>query len=307
MPTFTEVLNLRKPEENDYYNEQTEQTENWQKIDDYAKQTNNDKLDKGTYSGDAGKLKEDIDEKMSKYQTRYDIRDYDDLLVDGFYILYGSSKGIANSPYKDAALVQVWIYEGLVYQRAVSPYDQNVNFVRCFKVGDKNVMWTTSCPYSVGDIYHTTKNEHPAVIWPFTTWEKIEGRFLLATSGSNASGQTGGSNTKTIAQTNLPNVKLQVDSFNLGRGTQEITGQIDYDRTPVVSASGAFVATSSAQQKAHGGTTDYMFYDRTDFAASRTWTGMSTSASPYTSALGSGALLDITPSYYTVHIWKRLT
>lgn len=47
MPTFTEVLNLRKPEENDFYNEQTEQAENWQKVDDYAKQTNNNKLDKG--------------------------------------------------------------------------------------------------------------------------------------------------------------------------------------------------------------------------------------------------------------------
>ena len=30
-------------------------------------------------------------------------------------------------------------------------------------------------------------------------------------------------------------------------------------------------------------------------------------ASPYTSSLGSGTPLDITPAYYTVHIWKRLT
>ncbi|WP_338948167.1 hypothetical protein [Fusobacterium varium] len=66
MPTFTEVLNLRKPEENDYYNEQTEQAENWQKIDDYAKQTNNNKLDKGTYPGDAGTLKTEIDLNLVK-------------------------------------------------------------------------------------------------------------------------------------------------------------------------------------------------------------------------------------------------
>lgn len=66
MPTFTEILNLRKPEENDYYNEQTEQSENWQKVDDYAKQTNNNKLDKGTYPGDAGTLKKEIDGKVSK-------------------------------------------------------------------------------------------------------------------------------------------------------------------------------------------------------------------------------------------------
>ena len=30
-------------------------------------------------------------------------------------------------------------------------------------------------------------------------------------------------------------------------------------------------------------------------------------ASPYTSALGSGTPLDITPAYYMVHIWKRLS
>ena len=35
--------------------------------------------------------------------------------------------------------------------------------------------------------------------------------------------------------------------------------------------------------------------------------GSTGTASPYTSALGSGAPLDITPSFCTVHIWKRLT
>ena len=150
--------------------------------------------------------------------------------------------------------------------------------------------------------------ENPATLFLGTTWEKIEGRFLLATSGSNASGQTGGSNTKTITQANLPNIKLQVDSFSLGRGTQEITGQIDYDRTPVKSASGAFAATYNEEEKPHTGVDNaFRYYDRTVFTASRTWTGMSTSASPYTSSLGSGTPLDITPSFYTVHIWKRLS
>ena len=163
------------------------------------------------------------------------------------------------------------------------------------------------CPYSIGDIYITTLSTNPATKYLGTTWEKIEGRFLLSTSGSGGSEQTGGSNTKTISKANLPAVKVQVDSFSLGRGTQEITGQIDYDRTPVKAASGAFVASYNGQNVVHSGTDPYKYYDRTVFTASRTWTGMSTSASPYTSSLGSGTPLDITPSYYTVHIWKRLT
>ena len=36
-------------------------------------------------------------------------------------------------------------------------------------------------------------------------------------------------------------------------------------------------------------------------------TGSTSSASPQTSALGSGQTLDITPAYYTVHMWLRLT
>ena len=34
----------------------------------------------------------DLSEKMDKYQMRYDIRDYDDLITDGFYILTGSAR-----------------------------------------------------------------------------------------------------------------------------------------------------------------------------------------------------------------------
>lgn len=276
-----------------------------------------DKLDKGTYTGDAGKLKEDIDEKMSKYQLRYDIMDYDDLSVNGFYILNGSFSGVANSPYLDPALVQVWGYGDLVYQHAVSPYDVNKQFTRCFQIGTKNTKWekivntanySSMCPYSIGDILLTASNQNPAVKWVGTTWEKIEGRFLLSTSGNGTSGTTGGSNTKTISKANLPNVKLQVDSFSLSRGNMDITGTFagyTVDRGSCVS--GAFTSDNTTLQGPYQVDDKAEGQNITTFTASRSWTGMSTSASPYTSALGSGTPLDITPSFYTVHIWKRLT
>lgn len=44
-----------------------------------------------------------------------------------------------------------------------------------------------------------------------------------------------------------------------------------------------------------------------ELKASLNWTGSTNSVSPQTSALGSGQALDITPSYYTVHMWLRLT
>lgn len=321
MGILTNFLKLLKPEPNDFVDVVKHISENYDKLDQNAETTNqtltnlsSNKLDKstyngdaatlkadidtrllkGTYSGDAGKLKEDIDTKMSKYQTRYDIKDYDDLTENGFYILYGSSGGIANSPYNDAALVQVWAYDNLVYQRAVSPYNQNVNFFRCFNIGTKNVMWTTSCPYSIGDIYCTMRNEHPAVIWPYTSWEKIENRFLLATSGTDYAGKIGGSHIKTIEQVNLPNVKLQVDPFSLSVTPPDIQLYKDYSgnnesgsKTLAIEGSASRAGWSNGFIRINSGGT----------------TGI---AQPYTSALGSGIPLNVVPAYYTVHIWKRI-
>lgn len=125
-----------------------------------------------------------------------------------------------------------------------------------------------------------------------TTWEKIEGRFLLSTSGSGGSGQLGGSNTKTIAKENLPNVKLQVDSFSLT--TQPHKHKISRDYSGSLSMAG-FASNDGGK---FGWTDAYI----------QEGGGQNTGiASPYTSALGSGTPLDITPAYYTVHIWKRLS
>ena len=166
------------------------------------------------------------------------------------------------------------------------------------------------CPYAVGDIYITTLSTNPATKYLGTTWQKIEGRFLLGTSGSGVPKATGGSNSKTIAQANLPAVKIQLDSFSLSRGTMEITGAVktttDFGvvRGPG-SCTGAFAKTgwygSRPEGKGDTGSTDF------DFKASRAWTGTTNTAQPQTLNLGSGQALDITPSYYTVHMWLRLT
>lgn len=138
-----------------------------------------------------------------------------------------------------------------------------------------------------------------------TTWEKIEGRFLLATSGSNASEQTGGSNTVTISKANLPNVKLQIDSFSLGKGTMEITGKVgSFSGNTSFYSEGALKLVAGGVNVRSGA--EYRTANL-ELKASDGWTGMSTSASPYTNPLGDGTALDITPSFYTVHIWKRLS
>lgn len=140
----------------------------------------------------------------------------------------------------------------------------------------------------MGDIYITTNSSNPSAKYLGTTWQKIEGRFLLGTTGGGASKQTGGSMAKTIQQGHLPNVKLRVDTFSLT--TQPHTHPITY-------------------QRGSGRDTNPSSYESTHTPLtlnSGLGGGQSTgTASPQTSALGSGQALDITPAYYTTHIWLR--
>lgn len=73
MGILTNFLKLLKPEPNDFVNVAKHISENYDKLDLNAKSNNetltnlsNNKLDKGTYSGNATTLKADIDKKVSK-------------------------------------------------------------------------------------------------------------------------------------------------------------------------------------------------------------------------------------------------
>ena len=229
------------------------------------------KLEKGAYVGNADDLNDEISKVASPTQLGR-VKVGNNLKIDEDGILSGQDVDLSN--YYDKPEIE----------------EKFKNF----------------CPYSIGDIYITTLSTNPAVRFLGTTWEKIEGRFLLSTNGSNASGQLGGSNAVTISKENLPNIKLQIDSFSLGKGTQEITGQFTAAQHKRLISTGAF-STVAQFSSGFDGRGDYNDIKTINFTASKSWTGMSTSASPYTSSLGSGTPLDITPAYYTVHIWKRLT
>lgn len=73
MGILTNFLKLLKPEPNDFVDVAKHISENYDKLDENAKSNNetltdldNNKLDKGTYPGDAGTLKTEIDGKVSK-------------------------------------------------------------------------------------------------------------------------------------------------------------------------------------------------------------------------------------------------
>ena len=130
---------------------------------------------------------------------------------------------------------------------------------------------------------------------------------MLGTSSSQASKLTGGSMNKNILQANLPNVKLNVDSFSLSRGNMDITGTWRAKALTDGAASGNFTGALYKTNEVYG--TAQSFSSSTTggigLKASRSWTGTTNSVSPQTSSLGSGQALDITPAYYTCHMWLR--
>ena len=256
----------------------------------------NSKLEKGGYVGDAKNLNDEISKKASKTALGRIIVG-DNLIIDETGRLSGNpavdisgklDKGNVAEKYNTAEKI------GIELDKKQNSSDSGLKTNAKTVVGAINENYEkfkNFCPYSIGDIYITTLSTNPAVRFLGTTWEKIEGKFLLSTSGSGASGQTGGSNTKTISKENLPNIKLQVDAFSVttAKHTHSYTAF-----NPGARRSGGF---PGGNDWGNNYTTNTM-----EGGGENTGT-----AAPYTSALGSGTALDITPAYYTVNIWKRLS
>lgn len=163
------------------------------------------------------------------------------------------------------------------------------------------------CPIRVGDILLTTLTSNPATTYLGTTWEELPQNKFLKTGITPL--QQAGSNSIKITKANLPTDKLQVESHSMTRGTQNITGYIYwYKGTENNSASGAFEYSHRGGEGYEGhnkGT--YHNQCKFIFDASKTWNGSTSSASPYTTAMGSGTAITVNPEHITVRAWKRLS
>lgn len=142
-------------------------------------------------------------------------------------------------------------------------------------------------------MYNTS---NPAELYSGTTWELLAtDKYLKTTTRTPLS--TGGSNSFTISKANLPATKLQVESFSLTRGTMNITGEIATE-VQGYQPNGAFYTSSLVNSGA--GSPDGKQDDLIKFDASRSWTGSTSSASPYTTNMGNGTSISINPVYITI-------
>lgn len=135
--------------------------------------------------------------------------------------------------------------------------------------------------YPVGSIYMSVSSTSPATLFG-GTWTRITGRFLLAATdsgssgASQAAGNTGGSATRTLGKSNLPNVQLGIKG-EIGSATYTMGIQIE-----------------AVDKGGYGSGNIVDIYQ-----------GNATSALLKTEALGSGSSFSILPPFLSVYVWKR--
>ena len=160
---------------------------------------------------------------------------------------------------------------------------------------------TKDSVYPVGSVYISVLSEsefNPNSYFQ-GTWEKIENAVLYG-SGIHTVGETGGSETTTLSENELP-------SHNHDRGTYNITGQFacvinDFHANGNYT-NGAFkgitVSTNDPNRREIGQTSTGTIYGF-DFDASRQWTGISGTS-------GNGQPFSRMMPYLVCTIWKRVS
>lgn len=154
-----------------------------------------------------------------------------------------------------------------------------------------------ACPYKVGDIFLTTNATNPSTVWLGTTWQKIEGRMLLGTSGSGASKATGGSNTVTLSTANLPS-----HTHSASQSAHTHTQPTHTHNVQCYYGEGLYTGRVSSDWVKAGANTAA----NAALASGGNTTGSATPAISV-GATGSGSAFSILSAYYTVHMWLRLS
>ena len=135
--------------------------------------------------------------------------------------------------------------------------------------------------YPVGSVYITFNTANPSIFFG-GTWEKIEGKFLLSTYGTENSGITGGESTHTLTINEIPSHTHNVLSGAGGNYT--------------------FVASPPEYTPSGGNSRYYFKYQGVTSELNVGGAGLVNNS--YT---GGGAAHNNMPPYITAHMWRRIS
>ena len=162
------------------------------------------------------------------------------------------------------------------------------------------------CPYGIGDIYVTTNNVTPSIIWKNTTWKELKGVVLRAKEDGETVGQNYGVNSITLSKDNLPKVKIDIPahshtipphthSINAGRGNKHNRSRISVENEGPYNGN---TPIQSVWDDFSGRTIDYIEKAR----------GMVTdNAAAATSELGKSTPFSVVPYHLSTRMWLRIS
>ena len=89
--------------------------------------------------------------------------------------------------------------------------------------------------YPIGSIYMTVSDTNPFETFKFGVWEKIENRFLLASSNIHMNGETGGEENHTLTINEIPkhSHKMKYDSvgWTAIKQSSGTNGIVEYNKS----------------------------------------------------------------------------
>ena len=167
---------------------------------------------------------------------------------------------------------------------------------RYYTESEINEKFKNFCPIPLGGVLTMWNKTNPTSLYLGTTWELISAGKYVKT-GSTAL-QTGGSNSITLSQDNLPNTKVSIDTFSVTVSPHyHSEGHACWEDDPNAFGKDWTGEAGSLQFRE---TTKTLRY-RTSTAGG----GSTSTASPQTSALGKGTAITIQPEFITLKFWKR--
>lgn len=208
----------------------------------------------------------------------------------------------------------------------------NLNKSNDYKINDIDSLLTTNgaytlyqnlleiinslCPYQVGDVYVTTRNDNPSNIWKGTSWQKIEGRFLKGTNYQENTKTLGGSNTKTLTVANIPTHSHSINIVANGNHTHSQASHthtqpahVHYLKERLMGVLGDYNRSYfgiDSDGKVKNLKTEPAGGENTGAAQPTIYASGNHSHNASIGNTGSGSAFDITPLYYSVNMWLRI-
>lgn len=265
--------------------------------------SNNEKLDKGDYTGNAKNLNDEISKKASKIVLGRMLVG-DNLTVDENGRVSGNPAythptGAGNNHIPAGGSIgQVLKNSG----NGVATWG-DMDLGNYYTKTETDEKFKNFCPFPINSLYLSLGSENPSTLWLGTTWQKQEGRFLLGSSSNYSLGATGGASTVQLAVANLPS-----HTHSASQSAHTHTQPTHKHSIYAYSSTTGATYHNKAGAFAYGVDTTNTKVTETNacLVAGGDTTGSST-PSISIGATGSGAAFSILPPYLVINIWKRLS